>query len=116
MDDIKFTGDGLQGRGGKGDVLIATIPTRVSASGSVETVAVKQLRLSDGIGEEKFLRVFVNELRVVDGISNLDIVKIIGFVEDIEKRICWLVFRGRPTATSVNSFCPENESSLNECR
>lgn len=57
MDDIKFTGDGLQGRGGKGDVLIATIPTRVSASGSVETVAVKQLRLSDGIGEEKFLRV-----------------------------------------------------------
>lgn len=59
MDDIQFTGDGLQGscRGGKGDVVVATIPTDGRTSDSRLTVAVKQLRLGDGIDEERFLRV-----------------------------------------------------------
>lgn len=35
---------------------------------------------------------FVNELRVLDQLSHPNIIKIIGFVEDIENRIAWLVF------------------------
>ncbi|KIO28290.1 hypothetical protein M407DRAFT_72016, partial [Tulasnella calospora MUT 4182] len=35
---------------------------------------------------------FANELRVLDGLDHPHIVKIIGFVEDMKKRIAWLVF------------------------
>lgn len=34
----------------------------------------------------------MNELRVLDKLSHPNIVKILGFVEDLEKRIAWLVF------------------------
>ncbi|KIO19028.1 hypothetical protein M407DRAFT_83309, partial [Tulasnella calospora MUT 4182] len=35
---------------------------------------------------------FVNELRLLDKLSHPNIAKIIGFVEDVEKSIAWLVF------------------------
>lgn len=115
MDDIQFTGDGLQGscRGGKGDVVVATIPTDGRTSDSRLTVAVKQLRLGDGIDEERFLRVFVNELRVVDGLSHPNVVTIIGFVEDLKKRIYWLVFPWEANG-NVREFLLSGEWELPE--
>lgn len=35
---------------------------------------------------------FINELRILNQLSHENIVEIIGFVEDMEHRIAWLVF------------------------
>lgn len=92
IDDIKFIGERVIDKGGMGSVAVATIISdERSRSKSGRTVAVKKLHTSDGIDEEKFLRGFVNELRVVEGLSHPHIVKIIGFVEDMEKRVAWLI-------------------------
>lgn len=57
-------------------------------------MAVKKVRfiINGDMTEEKFLRVFVNELRLLAKLDCSNIVKIIGFVEDIKNRIGWLVF------------------------
>ncbi|KAG9048659.1 hypothetical protein FS837_012287 [Tulasnella sp. UAMH 9824] len=92
IEEIKFMGDGLIGQGGMGDVAVATIISdERSQSDSGRIVAVKKLHPSDGIDEEKFLRGFVNELRVIEGLSHPHIIEIIGFAEDMERRIAWLV-------------------------
>ncbi|KIO19309.1 hypothetical protein M407DRAFT_31026 [Tulasnella calospora MUT 4182] len=90
--EIEFIGDGLLGKGGMGDVVAATIILEEGSSfESKRTVAVKKLHLGGSGDEEKFLPGFVNELRVVDGLSHPNIIKILGFVEDIKKGIAWLV-------------------------
>ncbi|KIO21186.1 hypothetical protein M407DRAFT_80659, partial [Tulasnella calospora MUT 4182] len=35
---------------------------------------------------------FANELRVLDGLDHPNIIKLVGFVEDMERRVAWLVF------------------------
>ncbi|KIO28961.1 hypothetical protein M407DRAFT_21867 [Tulasnella calospora MUT 4182] len=92
INDIQFSHAGLQDSGGKGDVILATLVITVRGQRELRNVAVKKLRLSTDEEDEKFLRAFVNELRVLDGLSHLNIVKIIGFVEDIKDGVAWMVF------------------------
>lgn len=49
----------------------------------------------------------------MDGLSHLNIVKIIGFVEDIEKRIYWLVFPWEANG-NVREFLLSGEWELPE--
>ncbi|KIO17799.1 hypothetical protein M407DRAFT_32520 [Tulasnella calospora MUT 4182] len=61
--EIEFIGNGYQAAGTYANVAVATL-----------------------------VKVFVNELRLLDKLSHPNIAKIIGFVEDVEKSIAWLVF------------------------
>ncbi|KAG9021557.1 hypothetical protein FS837_007170, partial [Tulasnella sp. UAMH 9824] len=91
--EIIFIGNGHQAAGTYANVAVATF---VKAGGSGEEgrrVAVKMFRfiMREDMTEEKFLRVFVNEVRLLDKLSHPNIAKIIGFVEEVEKSIAWLV-------------------------
>lgn len=111
--EIQLTGEGSQHGGGHADVEPATFVRKDASQRKSRKVAVKKFRLvsSDEMTEEMFLRVspfacpccsirfrttcsfqvFANELHVVDKLSHPNIVEIIGFVEDVGKRIAWLV-------------------------
>ncbi|KIO29227.1 hypothetical protein M407DRAFT_21623 [Tulasnella calospora MUT 4182] len=82
--------------GGNGDVVVATlVDDSNDESQGGRKVAVKKLRLTPEMGIERFLKAsleFVNELRILDSLSHPHIAKIIGFVEDIESGIAWIVF------------------------
>ncbi|KAG8915413.1 Ephrin type-A receptor 8 [Tulasnella sp. 408] len=47
---------------------------------------------SDTIDEEKFLRTFANELQLLDTLDHPNIIKLVGFVEDMKQCIAWFVF------------------------
>ncbi|KIO17802.1 hypothetical protein M407DRAFT_32524 [Tulasnella calospora MUT 4182] len=93
--EIEFIGNGYQAAGTYANVAVATL-VRVADKGndSGKRVAVKMFRfiMREDMTEEKFLRIFVNELRLLDKLSHPNIAKIIGFVEDVEKSIAWLIF------------------------
>ncbi|KAG8911102.1 hypothetical protein FRC00_007067, partial [Tulasnella sp. 408] len=89
--DIEFNEEISQDGGTFADVVAATLVTR-SFGQPRRRVAVKKLRFISSMTEEKFFCGFVNELRLLDRLSHPNIVKIIGFVEDMENRIVWLVF------------------------
>ncbi|KIO29226.1 hypothetical protein M407DRAFT_21622 [Tulasnella calospora MUT 4182] len=90
---IKFTDGALRERGGSGDVAVATLVDDSNDSSQLERqVAVKKIRLSPGMTLEGFLKAFVHELRVLDKLSHPHIAKIIGFVEDIQSGIAWMIF------------------------
>ncbi|KAG9020861.1 hypothetical protein FS837_007806, partial [Tulasnella sp. UAMH 9824] len=90
--DIEFSEKSSQDGGTFADVVAATLIVRSSSGQGGRTVAVKKLRLINDMTEEKRFCAFVNELRVLDKLSHPNIVEIIGFVEDVESRIAWLVF------------------------
>lgn len=91
---IRFTGSDPHDSGGKGDVLVATpvLEDHDTVSQEGITVAVKKLRFSPLDDKKSFLLAFRNELRVLDKISHPHIVKLLGFVEEIENGIAWMVF------------------------
>ncbi|KAG8994215.1 hypothetical protein FRB90_000506 [Tulasnella sp. 427] len=85
-------------RGGYADVQMGEI-TRLRTGGKLRTVAVKKVRFDSQTdqsrnwdAEEQFLRLFANELRILNGLSHPNIVEILGFVEDMNSAIAWLVF------------------------
>ncbi|KIO23975.1 hypothetical protein M407DRAFT_26589 [Tulasnella calospora MUT 4182] len=114
---IKPLGNGqLYGRGGKGDIILATLvpPEDGSFIGATtsENVAVKNIRPLKSKYQERFLQVryvlvigdsqrmignisfkaFANELSILSTVSHMNIIKLIGFVEDAENWIAWFVF------------------------
>ncbi|KIO32439.1 hypothetical protein M407DRAFT_18493 [Tulasnella calospora MUT 4182] len=94
ISEIKVIGNSPRDGGGYADVLVATLLRKSCNTGEPKKIAVKKLRfvLSDDMTEEKVFRSFVNELLLLDKMSHPNIVEILSFVEDIEKRIAWLVF------------------------
>ncbi|KIO22112.1 hypothetical protein M407DRAFT_28327 [Tulasnella calospora MUT 4182] len=40
---------------------------------------------------EKFLEAFVNEFHIVDGLSHPNIIEVLGFVEDLQNKVAWIV-------------------------
>ncbi|KIO17386.1 hypothetical protein M407DRAFT_32944 [Tulasnella calospora MUT 4182] len=91
---INFTASGTQaGKGSHGEVVVATLTLDDGTSSeSANQVAVKKFLFGDNVDEEKFLRTFANELHVLNGLDHPNIIKLVGFVEDVKKRIAWLVF------------------------
>lgn len=79
---IEFTSRTSEGRGGHADVILATLvlDSFEPLKSGRQKVAIKKFRLSIEMDEEKFLRAFVNEIRVLDGLSHENVAKVIGFV------------------------------------
>ncbi|KAG8988610.1 hypothetical protein FRB90_002655, partial [Tulasnella sp. 427] len=92
VDQIKFTEDSSRFEGAFGQVAIGTLaPIDGTASETRDFVAVKILKVGVKTDVEKFLRLFFNELHIMEQLSHPNIVKIIGFVEDIDNQVAWLV-------------------------
>ncbi|KAG9029198.1 hypothetical protein FS837_003606, partial [Tulasnella sp. UAMH 9824] len=90
--DIEFTEKSSRDCGTFADVAAATLVISSSSGQRGRRVAVKKLRLISDMTEESWFSAFVNELCILDKLLHRNIVKIIGFVEDVESRIAWLVF------------------------
>ncbi|KAG8950570.1 copper transport protein ctr1 [Tulasnella sp. 424] len=93
---IKPFGSGPIGRGGKGDVrlskLVAPEDEEDPFAAEVEVnVAVKALRFTDSENKNRMLGPFVHEFKMMTEHSHPNIVDAIGFVEDIENGIAWVV-------------------------
>ncbi|KIO22111.1 hypothetical protein M407DRAFT_28326 [Tulasnella calospora MUT 4182] len=78
--NIKFTSTDSHGSGGGADVTQAKF--RRTFWGIEQLVAVKKLRTINEL---------IHEVEVLAALSHKNIVKVIGFVEDLEKEIAWLV-------------------------
>ncbi|KIO19416.1 hypothetical protein M407DRAFT_30955 [Tulasnella calospora MUT 4182] len=87
--DIEFSETTSKDGGTFADVAAATLIITSSNTQRGRRIAVKKLRL---INEETFFSGFVNELRLLEQLSHPNIVEIIGFVEDMDNHIAWLVF------------------------
>ncbi|KAG8912900.1 hypothetical protein FRC01_004840 [Tulasnella sp. 417] len=82
------------GAGGNADVIRARLePAECSTLGPDETphVAVKKMRVDDDTGDIPALTMLAHEVHLLSTLSSPNIIKIIGFVEDVENGIAWIV-------------------------
>ncbi|KIO20397.1 hypothetical protein M407DRAFT_29974, partial [Tulasnella calospora MUT 4182] len=102
---LKMTESGPSGRGGQSTVSMATImppeevPTWIPEERLTEvlntTFAIKKLKFDpEDDGESvKVFKSFVNELSLMATISHPNIVKLVGFVENMREGHAWIVLR-----------------------
>ncbi|KAG8977125.1 hypothetical protein FRB90_008900, partial [Tulasnella sp. 427] len=93
-------------KGGQGTVVLATIKKaktlkidELSEGQEDQEVAVKKLDLKPGEGR-KSLNAFVNELTIATDLLHPNVAEFIGFVEDFENGVAWMVL---PLATHGNA-------------
>ncbi|KIO24750.1 hypothetical protein M407DRAFT_25898 [Tulasnella calospora MUT 4182] len=84
-------------RGGKADVEAAILaPAETSNPPDLEAteyVAVKKLRFDMDTDDDQTLAPFAHEAQLLSEISHENVVDIIGFVEDAEQGVAWMLFR-----------------------
>ncbi|KAG9031538.1 hypothetical protein FS837_002955, partial [Tulasnella sp. UAMH 9824] len=79
--------------GGNADVEAAIlIPVQPSTSSEPDYVAVKKLRFDAEIDDDRALAPFAHEVNLLNAVSHENVVKILGFVEDIDNEVAWMVF------------------------
>lgn len=109
LTNIRFIESGSRKGGTFADVAMATF-ARITRDGQGRRLAVKKLRfvIDTDMTEEKFIRVnpifatifqhgsplasSCSPMSSISWTSSVNIVKIVGFVEDMKQRIAWLVF------------------------
>ncbi|KAG8895736.1 hypothetical protein FRC01_012221, partial [Tulasnella sp. 417] len=96
MKRIKPPDNESLGRGGNADVIPAKLspvePSDSSPSSDDQHVAVKKMRLGADDGENaRELAVLALEVSLLNNLSHANIVKLISFVEDLEKGIAWMI-------------------------
>ncbi|KIO17507.1 hypothetical protein M407DRAFT_32825 [Tulasnella calospora MUT 4182] len=110
-DAINFTSSQPHGCGGKAEVAKATLK---QGDGSDEQeVAVKKLRYHDDINARKFGNEFVHEVEMLAQLSHKNIVKLIGFVEDLQEGKAWIVLSWVPNG-NVSEFLATGEWEIPE--
>ncbi|KAG9041374.1 hypothetical protein FS837_012360 [Tulasnella sp. UAMH 9824] len=81
--------------GGRGDVEAAILDSGRSSSSSesdTEYVAVKKLRFDEENGNDQTLALLAHEVGLLNDLSHKNVVKIVGFVEDVGQKVAWIVF------------------------
>ncbi|KAG8923973.1 hypothetical protein FRC01_012102 [Tulasnella sp. 417] len=66
-------------------------------------VAVKKLRIDDEMDQDRTSKAFVRELGVLDSLNHPNVAKLVGFVEDLERGVAWLVSSWEPNG-NVRQF------------
>ncbi|KIO15884.1 hypothetical protein M407DRAFT_34504 [Tulasnella calospora MUT 4182] len=83
-------------RGGNADVEAAILtPSRPSNSSKPEVteyVAVKKLRFDSETDHNRALAPFAHEVGLLNDLSHPNVVNTVGFVEDVDDGVAWLVF------------------------
>ncbi|KIO16123.1 hypothetical protein M407DRAFT_34242, partial [Tulasnella calospora MUT 4182] len=83
--------------GGTADVEVAILDSSRSPSTSepevTEYVAVKKLRFDKEINQDRALGPFAREVGLLNDLSHENVVRILGFVEDVDRGVAWMVFR-----------------------
>ncbi|KAG8948073.1 hypothetical protein FRC00_008810, partial [Tulasnella sp. 408] len=100
---IKPIGSDVRSSGGQGDVILATLdPSETSKSDKNDDshqsegqfhVAVKKLKFNKSRNDERFFKSFANEVEVQSKLSHPNVVKIIGFVEDMENSVASMLYQ-----------------------
>ncbi|KAG9022190.1 hypothetical protein FS837_006545, partial [Tulasnella sp. UAMH 9824] len=118
-------------KGGKADVDAAILtpaePSKPAELDDAEYVAVKKLRSDMEIGDDQALAPFAYEVNLLSELSHENVIKLIGFVEEVGQGVAWMVFLWekngnlREFVRSANLELPERVSLLNilvnsECR
>ncbi|KIO27213.1 hypothetical protein M407DRAFT_23520, partial [Tulasnella calospora MUT 4182] len=92
--------------GGTADVEVAILDSSQPSSASepeiTEYIAVKKLRFDKEINQDRALGPFAHEVGLLSNLSHDNVVKILGFVEDVDSGVVWMV------------FCWENNGNLRE--
>ncbi|KIO22942.1 hypothetical protein M407DRAFT_27587 [Tulasnella calospora MUT 4182] len=82
--------------GGKADVEAAKLASAQSLSApksdDVEYVAVKKLRFDAETNNDRALAPLAHEVHLLNDLSHKNVIKILGFVEDIREGVAWMVF------------------------
>lgn len=83
------------GRGGNADVIPAELAppefSEPSSSADTQHVAVKKMRLDGDIDDAQVLASLAHEVHLMSDLSHKNIVKVIGFVEDIQDGTAWMI-------------------------
>ncbi|KAG8926314.1 hypothetical protein FRC01_009016 [Tulasnella sp. 417] len=88
--ELDFPSGSAYNSGGKGDVTKATY-RRGNNADDEQAVAVKKLRYHRDMKRKKFGNEFVHEVEVMAKLSHENIVRLIGFVEDLKNGTAWIV-------------------------
>ncbi|KIO19672.1 hypothetical protein M407DRAFT_30676 [Tulasnella calospora MUT 4182] len=92
----------------------------IPESDDIEYIAVKKLRLDAENDDGQALAAFAHEVSLLDGLSHESVASIIGFVEDIEHGVAWMVFSWeqngnlREFVRSANWELPERVSLIDD--
>ncbi|KAG8960111.1 hypothetical protein FRC00_000862, partial [Tulasnella sp. 408] len=77
------------GSGGRADVVRANFKRNEGACG--EEVAVKKIRYTHTTKDKKLSKEFFHEVKLLAGLSHENIVRLVGFVEDLKHQKAWIV-------------------------
>ncbi|KAG8948368.1 hypothetical protein FRC04_009864 [Tulasnella sp. 424] len=97
--DLVFSDDSAQKRGGSADVVKAMASISKSAargdqnSATAREVAVKKFRSSGEANRRTQAAAFANELSLLSELDHDNIVKLIGFVENAQEEIAWILLQ-----------------------
>ncbi|KIO21327.1 hypothetical protein M407DRAFT_29045 [Tulasnella calospora MUT 4182] len=109
FDAISFTSS-TSTRGGNAKVIQATVRTE---AGNEDIVAVKKLNYPEGMDIRKFSNEFVHEVETLAGLSHENVVRLIGFAEDLEHGEAWIVLPWQPNG-NVSEFLATGEWKIPE--
>ncbi|KIO22323.1 hypothetical protein M407DRAFT_28121 [Tulasnella calospora MUT 4182] len=109
--EIEFTSSRCHGSGGKADVGQATFRRKIWTT--KQLVAVKKHRYYSDINKGRFANEFIHEVEVMAGLSHENIVQLIGFVEDLENGIAWVILSWVPNG-NVSEFLKTGDWEIPE--
>ncbi|KAG8925567.1 hypothetical protein FRC00_003859, partial [Tulasnella sp. 408] len=91
----------------------------LSEPDNAEYVAIKKLRLEEDTDDDRALAPLAHEVNLLNNLSHESVVKVIGFVEEVEEGVAWMVFAWekngnlREFIRSAKWELPERVSLLN---
>ncbi|KIO33759.1 hypothetical protein M407DRAFT_17370 [Tulasnella calospora MUT 4182] len=93
---IKLIGGQAPKVGGQGAVEAAILASPPSSSppesDDAEFVAVKKLHVDEETDGDRVLAPLAHEVNLLNDLSHENVVKIVGFVEEVEKGVAWMIF------------------------
>ncbi|KIO18019.1 hypothetical protein M407DRAFT_32314 [Tulasnella calospora MUT 4182] len=110
-DAILFTSSKPHGSGGNAEVVKATY--KRGNGSDQQQVAVKKLRYYSEINKRKFGNELVHEVDIMARLSHENIVRLIGFVEDVREGKAWIVLSWEPNG-NVSEFLATGEWEIPE--